>query len=303
MVRIKAIIRLLRPKQWTKNLLVFAALIFTKSYGDPFLLHQALLAFAAMCLLSSAIYVLNDIFDAEKDRNHEKKKLRPIASGEVTIKAAWIVSALCGVIGAGISFAVTRGFVMGATAFLVVQLAYNLRFKHKPLADVTLISLGFVLRAALGAVAIRAEISGWLLFCTGSLALMLALAKRRHEFRMQGENRGESRPALAGYTQQAIDSLVLMSACLAAISYGVYSIESPTALKYPSLILTAPFVIYGVMRYLFIVFAYEQGGEPENLLLSDRHIIASVIGFLVCAFIAMSGFTLPFLHGYGYGVR
>lgn len=256
-----------------------------------------------MCFLSSAVYILNDILDVEKDFNHPKKKLRPIASGQVSIRAAWVICILSALIGIAIAYSVTRGFLIGVASYLVIQLAYNFGFKHKPLADVTLISLGFVLRAALGAVAIRAEISGWLLFCTGSLALMLALAKRRHEFMTQGDLRVESRPSLAGYTQQAIDALVIMSACLSTISYGVYSIESTTALKHPSLVLTTPFVIYGVMRYIFIVFAHEDGGEPESLLLSDRHIIASVLGFIISALLAMSGFSLPFLHGYGVPER
>jgi 4-hydroxybenzoate polyprenyltransferase len=189
-----------------------------------------------------------------------------------------------------------KAFAVAVGCYLVIQLAYTFGLKAIPLLDVFIVATGFVLRAALGAVAIHAYISGWLLFCTGSLALMLAFAKRRHEFISQGDQRGESRPSLLGYSRSALDALVIFAASGAFMSYGVYAIESETARRSPALILTIPIVLYGVMRYLFLVFGREEGGEPENVIFGDPHMILSVILFVALALFAMSGVKVPFIH-------
>ncbi|MBX7132333.1 MAG: UbiA prenyltransferase family protein [Fimbriimonadaceae bacterium] len=312
-----AVVQLMRPKQWTKNLLIFAALIFTKSYADSRLLVLSALAFAAMCFASSAVYALNDVIDAERDRNHPRKKLRPIASGALSPRVGVLVGLICLVLAIGLSVAVgvsplsipmERGlggevrpvvtdfsFAFGVGVYLLIQLGYTFGLKAVPILDIFIVATGFVLRAALGAVAIGVGISGWLLLCTGLLALMLGFAKRRHEFISQGDERGQSRPSLLGYTRSALDALVIFASAGAALSYGVYAIESDTAKHYPALVLTVPVVLYGVMRYLFLVFGREEGGEPENLVFGDLHMILVVFAFLGLALLALSGFKVGFI--------
>ena len=293
-VKLTALIRLLRPKQWTKNLLVFAALIFAQEYGDGGKVLLAVWAFLALCLVSSAIYSLNDVLDAEADRSHPVKRKRPIAAGELSLGAGLATMAVCLVGGtlAG-AFLVGPEFLLGLYGYVLLQVLYNLWLKRAPVIDVMTISTGFVLRAVLGAVAISAFISGWLLFCTGALALLLATAKRRHEYHLEG--RGESRVALKGYSAASIDSMVVFSAGIAAIAYGIYAIESETAQANPNLILTVPFVVFGILRYMYLTFAKDEGGEPESVLLGDWQILTTVVLFLAAAFYALGGYDIPFL--------
>ncbi|HWD41475.1 MAG TPA: UbiA family prenyltransferase [Fimbriimonas sp.] len=289
-------LRLLRVKQWSKNLLVFAALIFS---FDPTHLDRFVLtfeAFFAMCFACSATYIYNDIRDAAKDRNHPKKRSRPIAAGLVTVPQARSVAAVCLAVGLGLGWLTgLTGFVIVVT-YLAVQVAYNLGLKAQPVADVYTIASGFILRAMLGAAAIHVPISAWLLYCTGALSLMLGFGKRRHEFLLLGDDAGASRDSLVHYTAGALDALVIMFACAAAICYGIYTIESATAAKYPTLIITAPFVFYGITRYVLVVFAGEEGGEPEEMLFRDKHILASILLFLTSAALVLSGLRLNLLE-------
>lgn len=294
-VKLTALIRLLRPKQWTKNLLVFAALIFAQEYGDRGQVLLAFWAFVALCLVSSAVYSVNDVLDAEADRSHPTKRSRPIAAGELSAVAGLATMAVCLAAGTVVGAHVGPRFLFGLYGYVFLQALYNLWLKRAPVIDVMTISTGFVLRAALGAVAISAYISGWLLFCTGTLALLLASAKRRHEFHLLGDERGESRTALVGYSGSALDAMVVFSASLSGIAYGIYAIESQTAERHPSLILTVPFVVFGILRYLFLTFAKDEGGEPESVLLGDWQIMLAVVLFLVAAFYAMGGYDIPFL--------
>jgi len=180
--------------------------------------------------------------------------------------------------------------------YVALQLLYNLGLKRVAVADVFLISLGFILRAALGAGAISVTISSWLLFCTGALALMLGFCKRRSEFILLGDRRTEVRESLGAYSRGALDALVIMFACGAALCYGVYAVQSPTAHKYPALILTSVFVFYGICRYVLIVFGKDEGGEPETLLFKDPHMVFSIVMFIVAAVLAMSGVKVPLLE-------
>ncbi|MFI5387175.1 MAG: decaprenyl-phosphate phosphoribosyltransferase [Fimbriimonadales bacterium] len=287
---------LLRPKQWTKNLLVFAAFIFTGSFHDPVAIRNVLVAFAAICLASSFIYVLNDVLDVASDRLHPRKKERPIASGAVSVPLAYFVAllALCGA--AALAAMLSHTCMIVLSTYLVLQVLYNFGLKRIAVADVFLISLGFILRAALGAAAISVTISSWLLFCTGALALMLGFAKRRSEYIFLGDSRAEVRESLGAYGKGALDALVIMFACGAALCYGVYAVQSSTAHKYPALILTSVFVFYGICRYVLIVFGKDEGGEPETLLYRDPHIVFSIVMFVATAVLAMSGFRVPLLE-------
>lgn len=294
-VKLGHYLRLLRPKQWTKNLLVFAALVFTKGYTEPETLAISIKAFIALCLVSSAVYAMNDVLDAERDRVHPKKRNRPIASGAVTPIKGIIVSLAALTAGGALTASLGSQFMLGIVFYLALQVAYNAWLKAIPVVDVVIVSTGFVLRAALGAIAIGSFISGWLLFCTGSLALLLASAKRRHEFHLMGDEKVSSRSALAQYSSLSLDAMVVFSAGLACMSYGIYAIESETALQHRSLLFTVPFVVLGVLRYLFIAFAKNDGGEPETVLVTDPQIIIAVVLFLISAVYAMEGGDIPII--------
>jgi 4-hydroxybenzoate polyprenyltransferase len=291
-----AAIRLLRPKQWTKNLLVFAALIFTGTFRDPGHLSLAALAFLSMCLASSATYIFNDVQDAEHDRRHPKKKLRPIASGAVSAVVATALGMVLAIAGLLIAATLGKGSLLIVAAYLALQVFYNMGLKRVPVADVYAISMGFVLRAALGAAAIEVKLSGWLLFCTGALALMLGFGKRRHEFIQQGEERAATRQSLVHYNRVALDGLVIMFATAAALCYGLYTLESQTARQYPGILLTAPFVFYGITRYVLLVFTVDEGGEPEDVLFRDPHLLASIVLFVIAAGMAILGVRLPLIE-------
>jgi 4-hydroxybenzoate polyprenyltransferase len=289
-----AYIRLLRPKQWTKNLLVFAALLFVGGFSDTHKVVQALLAFAAMCLASSAVYIVNDFRDRDRDRFHPKKKWRPLAAGDVQPAVAIVLAAIALIAAIAIGAAINTGSLAILGAYIILQALYNLGLKRVPIADVFCIAIGFVLRAVLGAAAISVAISGWLLFCTGALALLLGFSKRRSEFLTLHEP-SETREALAHYTRTALDALVIVSACAAAMCYGIYCLESETAKKYPGLILTSIFVFYGIARYLLIVFSEDEGSEPETLLYKDLHILGSVILYIATAALVISGFKFSLI--------
>lgn len=283
-------------KQYSKNLFVLAALLFTKGFGEPRLVLLALGAFAAMCLLSSATYVVNDIVDAERDRAHPRKRLRPVASGAVSVPAAQGVAVGCLVAGLALALAVGPETLGCGVAYLAIQVAYNLGLKRAPIADVFTIAAGFVLRVVVGAVAIQAQVSGWILLCTGALALLLGFGKRRSEFVAQGEARGATRESLEGYTLPALDGLVVLSAAATAIAYGLYGIGSATARANPGLILTVPFVAFGVCRYMALIFAGTESAEPESLVFRDRAMLVSLALFVVTAVAALTGLRVGFLN-------
>lgn len=278
---------LLRPKQWTKNFLVFAAALFTGTFTLE-ALRLSGLAFVAMCLASSATYVFNDLRDAERDQRHPKKRHRPLASGAVTPLTAGVLGLLALAGSIAVAWVLGHGAMLAIAGYLALQLVYNLGLKSVPITDVFIIALGFVIRAVLGALAMGVMISGWLFFCTMFLALMLGFSKRRDEFMRMGEFGPGSRSSLQHYSQPVLDLMVGLFAAASMLSYGIYSIESQTAKAHPSLIITALFVTYGICRYLYLVFHDSQGEEPETILLSDPHIIISVAGFIVTAGLAVT---------------
>jgi 4-hydroxybenzoate polyprenyltransferase len=283
---ISAWVRLLRVRQWTKNLLVFAAALFTGQITQGGVALRVLLGFAAMCFISSAVYIFNDLRDIELDRSHARKRHRPLASGAIKPLRAGILALVLVVGGLGLAFWLNRWSLIVGLTYLGLQVLYNLWLKHEPVADIFCISVGFVLRAVLGAVVISVTISPWLLFCTGSLALMLGFAKRRQEFLNEGPD-AKTRPSLASYTKDALDRFVVVFATSSLLCYGLYCIESTTAKQHPGLAATAIFVAYGVCRYLLIVFGSKEGEEPETLLFSDRRLLLSVVLFMLTAAIAV----------------
>ena len=291
----KGLLRLLRVKQWVKNGLVFAAWLFTGSRFEGGILPRVLVAFAAMCLASSATYIFNDAVDVERDRAHPKKRFRPIAAGLVPLKLATAVGVTFVALALVLAGWLNPTSLLLVVAYLLLQVAYNVVLKRTTLADVFTIALGFVLRAVLGAAAINVGISSWLLFCTATLALMLGFAKRRGEFVNQGEARAASRESLATYSLKGLDMLVGAFSTAAMLSYALYCIDSPTAKTYPGLPLTALPVFYGISRYLLIVFSENGAEDPTEIVVRDPHILAALAAYLVAAFAAVAGVRLPFL--------
>lgn len=288
--------RLLRPRQWIKGLLVFAAPLFTGRLQDPHALVRELFAFVAIALVSSSVYVLNDICDKDRDRIHPVKKNRPIASGSISMASAEFLGLVCLGCGVAIATYLGRGSLLIIGVYVLLQLAYNFALKRVPVADVFLLSSGYVLRAALGAAAIHVAVSAWLLFCTGALALLVGIGKRRSEFELQEESGLVTRESLADYTGQGLDAMLIIAAAASAMSYGIYSINSLTARKHPGLIATTIWVFYAVFRYVYLVVVKGEGGEPETLFVRDPHILICFLLFVASAYLAMSGMlVLPIL--------
>jgi 4-hydroxybenzoate polyprenyltransferase len=277
---VRAALVALRPRQWSKNLLVFAGLVFAAKLGDASRWLEALAAFGAYCAISSAAYLVNDVRDREDDRLHPVKRARPIARGELSPRVALALAAGLAAFSVGLAGALGLVSVELLLAFAAMQAGYTLSLKHLVLLDVLAIGALFVIRAAAGAAAVDVRISPWLLLCTALLALFLALAKRRGELVLVGARRAPGRPVLEGYSLELIDQLVAIVASSTVLAYSVYTL---TARDSKALLATVPFVIFGVFRYLLLVHRDDIGEEPEQVLLTDVPIILAVAGWIVTA--------------------
>ena len=263
----------LRPQQWSKNLLVFAGIVFAAKLGDAMRWLEAFVALGAYCAISSAAYLVNDVRDREEDWLHPVKRDRPIARGELSPGAALALAALL----AAVAIAAAAWLGWPSTGFLLafagLQLAYTIGLKHVVLIDVLAIGALFVIRAAAGAQAVDVRISPWLLLCTALLALFLALAKRRGELVLVGVRQTPGRPVLEGYSLELVDQLVTVVASSTVIAYALYTV---TARPSKALMVTIPYVIFGVFRYLLLVHRDDLGEEPEQVLLTDVPIIVTI---------------------------
>jgi 4-hydroxybenzoate polyprenyltransferase len=266
----------LRPRQWTKNLLLFAGLLFAGKLGETNLWPEAILAFAAYCAASSAAYLANDVRDAGHDRDHPVKRFRPVASGELSAARALGLAAGLTVVALGGAALLGLGSLAFMGTFLILQAAYSLGLKHVVLIDVLAIAALFVIRAGAGAEAVDVRISPWLLICTGLLALFLALAKRRAELVLVGAEETPGRPVLEGYSLALVDQLVTIVAASTVIAYSLYTF---TARDSKAMMATIPFVIYGVFRYLLLLHRRDLGEEPENVLLNDVPLILTLVAW------------------------
>lgn len=272
------ILEAMRPRQWLKNLFVFAGLIFTLDVPHPPADYlRAVLAFALFCVLSGAVYLLNDTLDAGRDRLHEKKRLRPVASGRLSGRSAVGAFAALTVLGLGGSFALGWKFGAAASVYMLIFTAYSVRLKEVVILDVMLIAAGFVLRAAAGAVVIGVQISRWLLICTALIALMLALAKRREELAAMEAAAGEHRPSLEDYTIAFADQMINITAASTIVFYALYTIFSRTGIAHPLLLVTLPFVVYGIFRYLFLIHHRLAVESPEMLVVRDKPLLVNIL--------------------------
>jgi 4-hydroxybenzoate polyprenyltransferase len=268
----------LRPSQWTKNLLVFAGLIFGERLLDPHAVASAISAFAVFCLLSGVVYLVNDVVDREADRRHPIKSRRPIASGDlppgVALGAAGAIGAvaLAAAFGLGVPF----GFV--ALAYVVLLVVYSVSLKHFVILDVLTLAIGFVLRAFAGAVVIPVPFSHWLLLLTLLLALFIALSKRRAELVSLAEDATSHRKSLAEYSPYLLDQMIGVVTASTLLAYAFYTISPDTVQKFGTdhLLLTVPFPLYGIFRYLYLVHQREGGGNPSEMLVTDRPLLVCV---------------------------
>jgi 4-hydroxybenzoate polyprenyltransferase len=272
------LLQLARPHQWTKNLLLLAPLIFSRHL---FIFHDTamvILGVVGFCAMASFAYALNDIIDREADRLNPEKRDRPIASGAVSVATATRFALVLAAVGIAISCVIGGAFLLIALAYLALQFAYSLWAKRIVILDVIAVSAGFVIRAYAGGVAIHVDVSPWLVFITFSLALFLALARRRHELTILGGGAAAHRGALAHYNVRLIDQMLAIIAGTTLVGYMTYTasfeIEAKFGARYHHLaVLTVPFVAFGILRYLYLVDKQNEGGDPARLLLEDRPLL------------------------------
>lgn len=288
----------LRPQQWTKNLIVFAALALSKHLFEAGPFTRSVFAFVVFCALSGTVYLLNDVADIERDRLHPIKRLRPIASGALASRSAAVIALVLAAASIAGSLLLGIPFASCAVAYLVLNLLYSFHLKDTVILDVLSISLGFVIRAVAGAVVIGVLISDWLLVCTLLLALFLALAKRRHELVTLSDQAVGHRRILAEYSPYLLDQMisVVTASCLTA--YAFYTMAPETVAKYRTdrLSWTIPFVLYGIFRYLYLVHQKEQGGSPTDILATDRPLLLNVFlwaAAIVAIVYTASGSPMP----------
>ncbi len=282
-----AAVEALRPKQWTKNLLLFAGVIFSQNLANGSLVARAAAGFAAFSLLSGSVYVLNDLMDVEADRQHVKKRKRPIASGRLPVPVAWVMLPLLYVAVGAIAWWLGAPFAIVAGIYLVSNLLYSFWLKHHVLIDVFLIANGFVLRAIAGVELLRPidatiQLSPWLMVCTFFGALFLGLSKRRRELANAGQGATQQRAVLRNYTPELLDGLLNVSASAALMGYALYTIWPGTVDKFhtEALLYTVPFVAYGLFRYFYLVRVSETSEDPSMVLLTDRPLQITVVLYL-----------------------
>jgi 4-hydroxybenzoate polyprenyltransferase len=270
----------MRPQQWTKNGFVFGGLVFSGSVLEADSVVRALAAFVSFCLASGATYLVNDTLDAEADSHNPRTAGRPIARGELGKGSAVRAAVACSLAALALAAALGWETLAVLVGFVALQLAYSFKLKHVILLDVMAIAAGFILRALAGLVAVPVEISEWLLLCTGVLALFLGLAKRRSEVIALGGLQSPSRPVLDDYSLELIDQYITILAPTAVMAYGIYSV---TAASTSAMVLTFPFVLYGIFRYLYLMHKRGYGEQPETVVLRDRALGLAILGWGVTA--------------------
>jgi len=276
---LKALIRTMRPRQWAKNIFIFAALVFDEQLLVSTSLLRTLAGFALFSFISSAVYIFNDIADVEADRQHPEKKKRPIASGTLPVGAAWTAGIVLVVVTLGLAMLLGVEFALVLAAYLLLNLAYSKWLKHVPIVDVLIIAAGFVLRVHAGVTLISVErFSPWLYVVMTLLSLFLGFGKRRAELALLAQGAGSHRRVLDGYTIPLLDKYIMIVSGTTIVAYSLYTFTAPNVPANHSMMLTIPFVVYMILRYLYLIEVEKAGGAPEDILLTDRPFqIASVL--------------------------
>jgi 4-hydroxybenzoate polyprenyltransferase len=274
-----ALLQAMRPLQWTKNGLVFAALVFDRKFTDFSTVMVSILAAICFCAASSTIYLINDVRDIERDQLHPRKRYRPIASGRITPRQALVAAAVLEIFSITIALLINPAFALVILGYLVLMVAYTLELKQLAIIDVFAIAAGFVLRAAGGAIAIDVPVSPWLYACTMLLALLVGFGKRRYELASMGANAVAHRPSLGEYTLVLLDQYLSILAAATVIAYSLYTFDAAAVPRNHAMMLTIPFVVYAIFRYLYLVQRSNLGGTPEALLFDDKPLLISIIGW------------------------
>jgi 4-hydroxybenzoate polyprenyltransferase len=280
---IRSVFVTLRPQQWVKNFVLFAGLVFSQNLSNSDMVLKTIFGFALFCLLSSSVYILNDILDIESDRKHPLKSNRPIARGDIKISTAVVLFVILALVSLVLSYRLSPSFALTALVYFVLNLLYSLYLKHVVIIDVMVLALGFVLRAVAGAVLIGVEISAWLIVCTTLLALFLGFGKRRHELVLLDNQATDHRKSLSEYSQYFLDQMISVVTASTVIAYAFYTlspdVESKLGTKHMDL--TIPFVLYGVFRYLYLIHQKEGGGSPTQMFLNDKPLLVNIILWLI----------------------
>ena len=278
----------LRFRQWTKNILVFAALIFSHHAHQISYAIRTIPAFFLFSLASGAVYVFNDILDIDRDHEHPLKKIRPIASGRVSKKSAWIIFSVLTVVVLPLSYLLDRDLGLVLSVYIAVQILYSLYLKNMVILDVFLISFGFLLRVVAGAVVIHVELSNWILVCTMLLALFLALSKRRQELTLLEENAYTHRIILKEYSPYLLDQMIGVVTAATLVAYMIFTLSDETIAKFGKyMVLTVPFVLYGIFRYLYLIHKKNGGGQPDEILLTDIPLQLDIIAYGIISFLVI----------------
>ncbi|MFN2194965.1 MAG: decaprenyl-phosphate phosphoribosyltransferase [Anaerolineales bacterium] len=285
---LRALIISMRPRQWAKNLFIFAAIVFDQKLSNPTALFVTISGFVIFCLLSSSVYLINDIGDVEADRSHPKKRNRPIASGALPIRVAWMVVVLLLALLFPLAFLLSPGFGWIALLYFLLNLAYTKWLKHIPIIDVLVLASFYLIRIVAGVSLITVErFSPWLYVVTGLLALFIGLGKRRAELALLADDANTTRKVLDGYTLPFLDQLILIVSSATIMSYSLYTFSAPNLPSNHTMMLTIPMVLYGLFRYLHLIQVDQRVGSPEDLLFTDRPLqmtiviwVAAVIGVL-----------------------
>jgi len=268
---IKAIIKTMRPRQWTKNIFIFAALVFDKQLLNAESFLRTIAGFALFCLISSSVYIFNDLADIEADKLHPEKKNRPIPSGKLPIGAAWGAGITLVIVALALAYFLAPGFEAVLIIYFIINMAYSKWLKHIPIIDVLIIAAGFVLRVHAGVTLIQVErFSPWLYVVMTLLSLFLGFGKRRAELALLAHGAGSHRKVLDGYTLPLLDQYIMIVSGTTIVAYSLYTFSAPNVPENHSMMLTIPFVVYTIFRYLYLIEIKHAGGAPEEVLLSDR---------------------------------
>lgn len=277
----RAIIKELRIQQWLKNLFVLIPLVFDRQLMRSDSLARSLLGFFLFCFISSSVYIINDIMDVEADRLHPRKRNRPIASGKLPVRLAWIVAIFLVVLSISAGFFLSNQFTLILLVYFLINLAYSLKLKHYALIDVFIIAAGFVLRVAAGVSLLVVErFSPWLYVVTTLLALFLGLGKRRGELVNVKNNDHGQRKVLDGYTIPLLDQLITIVSATTIVSYSLYTFSAPNLPENHAMMLTIPFALYGIFRYIYLIQVKNEGGAPDELVLVDRPLQVTFLLFV-----------------------
>ncbi|HUV89706.1 MAG TPA: decaprenyl-phosphate phosphoribosyltransferase [Anaerolineae bacterium] len=273
-----SLIKTMRPKQWVKNVFIFAPLTFDVKLFNLYYLAKTMAGFVLLCLISGAVYIVNDLADIEQDRQHPEKRKRPLPSGQLSTHVALAAAVVMPLVGLPLGFLLDPIFGGILTGYLLIQLAYSFWLKNIVIVDVMLVASGFILRVAAGVPLVKAErFSPWLYICMMLLALLIGFGKRRHELVLLKENANMHRQSLQDYNLPLLDHIISIVTASTLLAYALYTFSAPNLPPNHTMMLTLPFVLYGIFRYLYLIHVKGMGGAPEEIALSDRPLQATVV--------------------------